>query len=81
MEEEIDPLNALLFRGKGSNVETVMVGGKLLMKDKHLTFVDKDELLEELKKGARKSSPPEHCGDHLFMDELMPYIRNFYQSW
>ena len=43
-----DPLAALAYSANGSEVETVMVGGKILMENRQYTTIDRDKVLYEV---------------------------------
>ena len=47
-----DVTSALALSTHGSDVETVIVGGKLLMKEGHVLVLDEDELLNECRHAA-----------------------------
>jgi cytosine/adenosine deaminase-related metal-dependent hydrolase len=81
LEEGVSPLEGLLYRGRGSDVETVMVGGKVLMKDRVIIFADKAEVVEELKKSLLKETRRRRCDEGLLIERLRPYILEFYRGW
>jgi len=81
MEEEVSPLEALIYRGKGTDVETVMVGGRVLMKDRKITFADRDEVVRSLIKGLRRGTRGNPPDNHLLIEHLRPYILDFYRDW
>ncbi len=81
MEQGMSPLDSLIFRGKGSDVETVMVGGKVLMRDKRITSVDKHEIVERLKKNLREGTGGKGRESQELIDRLKPYILKFYREW
>ncbi len=43
-----NPVAALAYSANGSEVETVMVGGKILMENKRYTTIDRDRVLFEV---------------------------------
>src|SRR5207302_9855833 len=43
-----DPLVHLVYAENGSSVEHVLVGGEFVVRDRHLTRLDEDELFGEL---------------------------------
>lgn len=45
-----DPIAALAYSANGSEVETVMVGGKILMENRRFTTIDRDKVLFEVNK-------------------------------
>ncbi|PKB63848.1 MAG: hypothetical protein BZY80_05125, partial [SAR202 cluster bacterium Io17-Chloro-G2] len=54
-DPDLDPVDALLYRGKAGQVDTVIVDGEVVLKGGKPTKVNKDEIVRELK--ARFSAP------------------------
>ena len=47
-------VSGLVYSSKGSEVETVIVDGKVLMEDRKLTTIDEDRVYEEVRKMAAR---------------------------
>ena len=49
-----DPISALAYSANGSEVETVMVGGNILMENREFSTIDKDRVLHEANKICKR---------------------------
>jgi 5-methylthioadenosine/S-adenosylhomocysteine deaminase len=49
-----DPVAALCYSASGTEVETVLVGGKILMENRCFTTIDKDRVLSEVNKTCER---------------------------
>lgn len=82
-EPYLDPdtniVDAILYRGRGLDVDTVMVGGEVLMRDRRFTKVDQDAIVAELK--AQLASKPRDLDRRQLARDLYPYIQEFFQQW
>lgn len=81
MDEEVSPLDCLIYRCRASDVETVMVGGRLLMKDRRITFVDRHEVIKTLKKSLNEGSGCQQQDNRALIDRLKPHVLKFYRGW
>ena len=77
----IDPvvslIEALVYRGRAQDVDTVMIDGDVVMRDGKLTHVDKESLLKELNSALdRPLSTPELEARDL-VSQVEPYMRRF----
>jgi predicted amidohydrolase YtcJ len=76
-----DPIDVLLYRGKGCHVHTVMVNGKVVVEDGKVLNVDERALALRL---AEAGSRPRTKKEEVFaaeMDELKRYIASYYEGW
>ena len=81
LNPEIDIVDALMYRGKARQVDTVIIDGEVVLREGRFTNVDKQEILKELK--DRFSQPIESSaleGQQL-AQRLIPYVERFYQEW
>ncbi len=82
-EPYLDPdtniVDAVLYRGRGVDVDTVMVDGEVLMRDRRFTKVDQDAIVDELK--AQLASEPRDRDRRQLARELYPYVQSFFQQW
>jgi 5-methylthioadenosine/S-adenosylhomocysteine deaminase len=49
-----NPVSAIAYSANGSEVETVMVGGKLLMENREFKTIDAEEVYYEVKKISKR---------------------------
>ena len=81
LHPDTDIIDALVYRGKGLDVDTVMVGGEILLKDKKFLKVDKAEVAARLKESlARELTDREKRGARLAQD-LLPYVNRWFAEW
>ncbi len=81
LDPDTDPVDAVLYRGRGLDVDTVVVNGEVVMKNRRMTKVSKDDVYAEL--GAQLARDPEAhetLRQHLSR-ELYPHVHRFYQGW
>ncbi len=60
IDPAFDPVEAFVHRALGSDVHTVVVGGKVCVEDHQLKTIDVPALSAEVKKFCDKGLPPEH---------------------
>ncbi len=80
----IDPviglIEALVYRGRSQDVDTVMIDGDVVMRDGKLTHVDKDAVLKEINSALdRPLTPPEMEARDL-ISQVEPHMRRFLQG-
>ena len=73
-----NPIQALLYRGRASDVDTVMVDGEILYRGKKHLRLDSKGLAKQLKKSIE---PPAVNAGKSFEAELLPYAIRYYQAW
>ncbi len=74
---DIDWLELLIHRAKGTDVRTVMVGGKIVVDDGRFTKYDVDALYREVRAVLNKGIPEEIKAQREPVGRLLPY----YQRW
>lgn len=81
MDPDTDPVDALLYRGKASHVDTVLVDGKVVLRDGRFTLLDKAELIKELKDRFARPLEPQAVEARNLVRRLLPYVEQFYRGW
>jgi len=78
---ELNIAEIFVHRAKGVHVNTVIVGGKVVMEDRRVLTVDVDELYEAVRKQAAKGigSPQRQFAENL--QKIKPYYHKWYQDW
>ena len=73
-------IEALVYRGRSQDVDTVMIDGDVVMRDGKLTHVDKDAVLKEINSALdRPLTPPEMEARDL-ISQVEPHMRRFLQG-
>lgn len=85
VEPYLDPdtniVDALLYRGRGLDVSTVVVAGEVLLRNRVLTRVDKEEIIVQLKESLAKDLTPEELARKHLSLEILPHVYRFYENW
>ena len=80
LDPEVSLVDAVIHRGRNVDVETVIVDGEVIMRDRQLTRVDKAALFKELKQALDRPLQPEELERRELSQLLEPYLRRFYQG-
>jgi len=80
-DPDIDPMDALLYRGKAGQVDTVIIDGETVLRGGKPTKVDKEEIVKELKERFAAPLDPQTRQTRALAGELLPYVKKFYQTW
>ena len=81
LDSSLSIVDVLLYRGKMIDIDTVMIAGEVVYKDRKFTRLDKDDIAAQLAENlARDWTPGELEGGSLGK-ELIPHLRRFYQGW
>ena len=82
-EPYLDPntniVDAILYRGRGLDVDTVIVDGEVLMRNRNFTKVDQAAITAELQ--AQLASMPPDLDKRQLAQDLYPYVQAFFQQW
>ncbi len=81
LDPDINIVDALLYRGKARQVDTVIIDGQVVLKGGRSTKVDKDELLRELKERFSRPQESAVAETRAMARRLQPYVEKFYESW
>ena len=74
-------VDAVLYRGRGLDVDTVIVDGEVLMRGRQLTKVNKVEVWAELKDQLSRELMPHELERIEVAQQLFPHVQRFYQQW
>ena len=74
-------LDALVHRGRSADVETVMIAGEVVMRDRRFTRVSKADALEALAASLRVPLRPDEVRRRELAQALLPHVRRFYHGW
>jgi hypothetical protein len=78
LDPEVSVVDAIVHRGPSVDVDTVMVDGEIVMRDKQLTKVDKEGLFAELKKTLDRPLSPAETERRELSRLVEPHLRRFY---
>ena len=81
LDSRIDIVDALLYRGKARQVDTVLIDGEVVLRDGRFTKIDKQEVLRELKDQFSRPLEASALQGRQMAEQLIPYVERFYQEW
>lgn len=81
IDDRISLLEAFIHRAKGTDVQSVIVGGQLVMHNKDFLNINKQELFKEISASASKGLSEDQKKMGILLNELKPYVFNFYKEW
>ena len=80
LDPEVSIVDAVVQRGRSIDVDTVMVDGEVIMRNRQLTRVDKEVLFSELKKALDRPLSTDELGRRELSRLAEPYLRRFYEG-
>ena len=81
MSLDLNIAEIFIHRAKGIHVNTVIVGGRVVMEDRKFLTLDVQQLYEEVRRQARQGVSPEQRNFAEKLQELKPYYQKWYKGW
>jgi len=81
LDPETPVLDAIVHRARATAIDTVLVGGEVVMRNGQPTRVDKAALLEELAASLRRPFTAEEERRRQLSRAVFPHVQQFYDSW
>ena len=81
LDPEAPIVDALIYKARASDVDTVMIGGRVMVEGGRVSSVDEERMLENLKSELVQPLSEESRARRRTAEELKPYIQQFYESW
>ena len=81
LDATVPILDAIVHRGRSADVETVMIAGEVVLRDRHFTRVNKDVPLYELLTVLKAPLRPDEVRRQELSRRLLPHVRRFYTDW
>jgi cytosine/adenosine deaminase-related metal-dependent hydrolase len=76
-----DPIDVLLYRGLGKHVHTVMVNGRIVVKNGTLLTLDEEAIAARLAEAASRPRTEKEKALVQAMDELEHHVIRYYEGW
>jgi 5-methylthioadenosine/S-adenosylhomocysteine deaminase len=76
-----DPIEVLLYRGRGSHVHTVMVNGRIVVEEGKALTLDEEQIGKRLAETASRPRTEKEKAFVEIMDELKKHVVQYYQGW
>ncbi len=71
---------AFIHRAMGEDVDTAIIGGRVVMRHRRMTTLDVDALYREIRKAARAIRPAQRRHAEM-LQRLKPYYQAWYNAW
>jgi 5-methylthioadenosine/S-adenosylhomocysteine deaminase len=81
LDPRSDIVEAFVQRAMGSDVDTVVVGGRVAMQDKALKMLDTGALFREVREFCSKGLTEEHRKRADMLARIKPYAQKWYKGW
>ena len=81
LDPRSDIIEAFVQRAMGSDVDTVVIGGRVAMQDKQLTLLDAKALFAEVREFCARGLPEEHRRRADMLAKIKPYMQKWYRGW
>ena len=81
LDPEAPIVDALMYKAKGSDVDTVMIDGRVMVEGGRVISVDESRMMESLKGELSRPLSEEDRARRRTAEELKPYIQRFYEAW
>jgi hypothetical protein len=78
---DLNMAEIFIHRAKGTHVNTVIVGGKVVMEDRKFLTVDVNLLYDEVRKQAQKGITLEQRKFANELQKIKPYYHKWYKGW
>ena len=78
LDDAMPPVAAVVHRARGAAVDTVMVGGRVVVRDGEIATVDRRAALDELARTLEAPLRPHEEERRRFAAELLPHVREYY---
>ena len=81
MDPDVDIIDALLYRGKSRHIDTVLIDGRVVLRDGEFPGLSKADVAKELREQLARPIEPSVLEMRNMVQQLTPYVERFYSSW
>ena len=81
LEPDIDIMDALITRAKSRDIDTVLIDGKVVLRNGEFPGLSKADVVRELKANFSEPLDPRVAERRNMAQRLIPFVERFYQSW
>lgn len=81
LDADVSIVDAVVHRGRSADVDTVLIGGEVVLRDGRFTRVDRDAVLHALAESLRRPLQAHELRRRELSRRLFPYVRGFYDDW
>ena len=81
LHPDTDIVDALVYRGKGLDVDTVMVDGEVLLRNGEFLRVNKSDVRARLQDSLARVLTDRETSRAALSEELLPYVNRWFSAW
>ncbi len=81
MSDQTGIADIFIHRALGTDVASVIIGGRLVMEDRKITTLDEEALYREVRKAADKGITSAMRRQAETLQQLKPYCQSWYNTW
>lgn len=81
LHPDTDIVDALVYRGKGLDVDTVMVDGEVLLRNGEFLRMDKNEVRARLRESLAQELTEREVRRRDLSRDLLPYVNSWFSAW
>ncbi len=81
LDEDIPVIDAVVHRAKSKGVDTVIVAGEPIYRDRRFTRVNKDDALAEIAAALSKPRSAEEQRRRKLARDVLPHVEHFYRDY
>ena len=81
ISEDLDPVEALVSRGRKKDVQSVMIDGKLIYHNGKFTEINPDEIKSQVDSVLSRPTSKDTRNSRKLAKEIEPYIEKYYATW
>jgi cytosine/adenosine deaminase-related metal-dependent hydrolase len=81
LDPRTELVDAILYRARGLDVDTVLIDGEVVLRGGQFTRVDEEEVLRGLAASAAADPDAKTKRWHEALQELRPHVARFYERW
>ncbi len=74
-------MDAVLYRARGVDVDTVVINGDVVMRGREFTKVSKEEIFKEIAGQLSAELKPSEIERKEVAAEFVPHLQKFYEGW
>jgi len=81
VDDDLEPLDILLYRARGTDVQMTMIDGKIVYEHGRCLTIDAEALTAEVQRQLRGPLPEDRRKRRRVMAELEPHLERYYTGW
>ncbi len=81
IDPRLDPIEGFVQRALGADVDTAVIGGTVVMEERHVRTIDVEALTREVREYCSRPLPPEQATRAAMLARIKPYAQAWYAGW